>query len=345
MDSSQPRNILIIRFSSLGDVVLTTAVLPNLKAKWPNSRVTFATKSAFLPVFERNPHVDEVLTFDEAEKPFSQLSATVRERHWDIVIDLHRNPRSWFLRLVSGGECTAVVEKAVAARYALLFTKRPSASLKKSVRERILDTLDIIDVPVVSQETQLFPADPAPILQAWGASMNDRLIGVAPGARHATKRWPVAKFAEAANRLGAFPNTTVVIVGDRADKAVAAEVASKLVVRHVNLAGKTTLSDLIAVTSRFSLLLTNDSGLMHIGEALKVPLVALFGPTVRAFGFGPYRATSRVAEVINLPCRPCTLHGEERCPLGHHRCMEDLDVNAVLFVASDLTESLGGAKS
>lgn len=338
MDSFQPRNILVLRFSSLGDVVLTTALLPNLRAQWPSAKITVATKMAFAPVFERNPNVDNVIVFDGPGRPFSQLAIDVRRQHWDVVIDLHANLRSWFLRLVAGGGWTTVVDKAVGPRYALLFTKRAPERLNKSVRERILATLDTIGVRVVNTETQLFPTDPTPILEAWGAPKEGTLIGLAPGARHATKRWPAARFAEAGNRLGAFPNTTVVILGDRSDMAVAAEVASQLTVPHVNLAGKTSLADLIAVTSKLSFLLTNDSGLLHIGEALKVPLVVIFGPTVRAFGFGPYRTTSRVAEVVNLHCRPCTLHGDERCPLGHHKCMEDVDVNAVLFAASALLE-------
>lgn len=318
--------------------MLTTALLPNLRAQWPNAKITVATKMAFAPVFDRNPNVDHVMVFDGPGRPFSQLAIDVRRQHWDVVVDLHANVRSWFLRLVAGGGWTVVVDKVVGPRYALLFTKRTPERLNKSVRERILATLEAIDVPLVSTETQLFSADPKPILETWGAPKDGQLIGIAPGARHATKRWPAARFAEAANRLGAIPNTTVLILGDRSDKAVAAEVASQLTVPHVNLAGKTSLSDLIAVTSKLSFLLTNDSGLLHIGEALKVPLVAIFGPTVRAFGFGPYRATSRVAEVVNLHCRPCTLHGDERCPLGHHKCMEDVDVNAVLFAASDLLE-------
>ena len=342
MDSFEPRNVLVLRFSSLGDVVLTTAIFPNLRKRWPHAKIAVATKAAFAPVFDGNPNVDEVFQLDGPGRTFSQLVLDLRRRHWDVVIDLHANLRTWIIRFVAGGGWTVVVDKANGPRYALLFTRHVSKRLNRSVRERILDTLKGIDVPLVSAETQLFPADPRPILEAWGAKATGRLIGIAPGARHATKRWPAAKFAEAANRLGAFPDTTVVILGDQSDKDVAADVASKLVVQHVNLAGKTSLPDLIAVTSRLKFLLTNDSALLHIGEAVKIPLLAVFGPTVRAFGFGPYRESSRVAEVVNLHCRPCTLHGDERCPLGHHKCMEDIDVNAVLYSCSDVIESVGG---
>lgn len=334
MPDLDAKKILVIRLSSLGDVVLSTALFPNLKARWPMARVTVATKSAFAPVFRGNPNVHEVVSFDGDGHPFSDLASRIKRETWDVVIDLHANPRSWFLRLVAGGNWTVVVDKAMAGRYLLLLTKRPSASLRRSVRERILDCLDDIGVPTVSTETQLFADDAAPLLARHGIPEGRTLIGVAPGARHATKRWPAERFAEAANRLCEGREATVVLLGDASDAAAGEAVRQGLAAPCVDLVGKTTLPELISITSRLSLLLTNDSGLMHIGEALKIPLVAIFGPTVRALGFGPYRPTSRVVE-STIGCRPCTLHGDERCPLGHHRCMLDLDVDSVVRAARE----------
>lgn len=331
-----PAKILVVRLSSLGDVVLTTALFPNLKAHWPESEITVLTRAVFAPVFERNPHIGHVRVYAPEKQSFSQLVNEIRSEKFDVVIDLHGNPRSWFLRLLAGAPTTVVVEKATWARYKLVLFKKTSPVLDRSVRERILDCLAPLDVPVVKTDTELYPPPPAPVLESLGLPTGRRLIGIAPGARHNTKRWPAARFAEAAARLAALPDSLVVLLGDKNDRGVAEEVASRLSVPSKNLAGWTSLRELIAVTSQLSLLLTNDSALLHIGEACRVPVVALFGPTVRPFGFAPYRATSRVAEVGNLGCRPCTLHGGERCPLKHHRCMEDLDVNAVLFVASEL---------
>jgi heptosyltransferase-2 len=195
-----------------------------------------------------------------------------------------------------------------------------------------------LEVPVVSEETQLFPVNGDAVLKTFSIPIGSKLMGIAPGAKHNTKRWSPERFAEAANRLGAFPNSMILILGDKADQAVADHVSRLIKVSYKNLTGWTSLEELMAVVSRLSFLLTNDSGLLHIGEALRIPLVAIFGPTVRSFGFGPYRKSSRVAEVINLPCRPCTLHGDERCPLTHHHCMVDVDLDAVLFAASDLLE-------
>jgi heptosyltransferase-2 len=334
------KRILVIRFSSLGDVILTTALFPNLKAYYPDSEVTVLTKSAYAPIFNGNPSVDRVLPFNAEAETFSDLARQVREQNFDMIIDLHGNLRSWFLRFVAGPPLSITVDKATLSRWALLFFKISTNELKKSVRERILEVLTRLAIPIINTETQLFPSHLNEVISKFDLPQNQSLIGIAPGAKHATKRWPVERFAEAANRLGAFPNTTVILLGDESDRPVGEQVAAKLVVNHRNLIGKTSLPELTAVVSRLSFLLTNDSGILHMAEALKIPLVSIFGPTVRAFGFAPYRSSSRVVEVSQLKCRPCTLHGDEVCPLKHHNCMKDVDVSAVMLAASSLLTHL-----
>lgn len=328
--------ILVIRFSSLGDIVLTTALFPNLKARWPDADVTVLTKAPFVSVFDNNPHVDHVRMFDPARQSFTQLANEIRQEKYDIVIDLHGNLRSWTVRLFAGAPVTVVVNKATLARYQVVYLKRVPEVLRRSVRERILDCLKPLDVPLISTETQLFPKPARTLLEAHGIPAGVKLIGIAPGAKHKTKRWIPIRFAEAANRLGEIPNSMVVLLGDKSDRPVAEAISSQIKVPVKNLVGWTSLAELMGIVSHLSVLLTNDSALMHIGEALKIPLVAVFGPTVRPLGFAPYRDTSRVAEVINLSCRPCTFHGDEKCPLGHHKCMNDIETDAVLFAASDL---------
>lgn len=333
--------VLVIRFSSLGDAVLTTAIFPNLRARWPDADITVLTKPPYIPVFDRNPSIDHIRIFDPKRQTFSQLANEIRAEKYDVLVDLHGNPRSWMIRLYARAPLTVVVDKATIARYIMVYLKRTLPSLRKSVRERILDCLKPLNAPVVSQETQLFPRSMSELFAAHGVDTSKHLIGIAPGAKHDTKRWSPRRFAESANRLGAFPNSQVVILGDKSDRTVSEEVSKLVKTPCVNLTGWTSLEETIAIVSKLTLLLTNDSGLMHVAEAMKVPVVAIFGPTVRAFGFAPYRQTSRVAEVVNLACRPCTLHGDERCPLGHHRCMEDVDENAVLLTASSILEKLG----
>jgi heptosyltransferase-2 len=332
-----PNKILVIRFSSLGDVVLTTAIYPNLKLKWPETELTVLTKAPYAPVFANNPHVNHVQIYDSHIQSFSELAAEIKKEKFDVIIDLQGNFRSWWIRFLSGAPLTVVVRKNMWARYFLLYFKRSLASLQKSFRERVLDTLAALDVPIKNTETELFVKNNDSLLSTYGILPTLKLIGIAPGAKHKTKMWGVDKFTEAANRLAAGGGAQIIILGDKSDRPVCDEIAKNITVPYVNLAGWTNLEDLSFVVSKLNFLLTNDSGLMHMGEAHKIPLVALFGPTVRSFGFAPYRTTSRVAEV-ELPCRPCTLHGSEKCPLSHHMCMTELDVNAVLFVASALLD-------
>lgn len=334
-DISVPTKILVIRFSSLGDVVLTTVIFPNVKAKWPHAHVTMVTKRAFAPVFDGNPDVDRVIGFDPGRESFGALISGLRKEAFDVVIDLHGNLRSWTVRLLTNGAKTVVVDKAGWARRALVWFKRRSATLDRSVRERHLDVLKALDVSLVSVDTRLYPRDVRAASAAAGLGAGERRIGVAPGARHATKRWPAAHFADAANRLAGESGATVVLVGDKSDEAASREAASALQVPFHDLTGRTSLGELVAIVSTFDLLITNDSGILHVGEALGIPTVALFGPTVRDFGFAPYRPSSRAVEK-DLPCRPCSIHGDARCPLGHHRCMRDLDVDAVVGAAREI---------
>lgn len=333
------KKILVIRFSSLGDAILTTAIFPSLKAYASEGEVVVLTKSGLVPVYQNNPSIDRVLGFDPKTETFNELSQRIKQEHFDMIVDLHGNIRSWFLRVVAGPPLAITVKKATWARWILMLFKRTPKILERSVRDRILEILPRLAIPVVNTETQLFPA-PVDVFSKFDLPSGESLIGIAPGAKHNTKRWPIEKFAEAANRLGAFPKTTVVLLGDKSDQAVGEKIAPRLVVNHRNLIGQTDLSELMNVVSKLSFLLTNDSGILHMGEAFKIPLVSIFGPTVRPFGFAPYRSSSRVVEVVNLKCRPCTLHGDEVCPLGHHLCMNDVDVSAVMFAASDLLKHL-----
>jgi heptosyltransferase II len=321
-------NILVIRFSSLGDVVLATALLPNLKAKWPEAKLSFLTKRSFTSLLEGNPAVDEIIPLDLDDGGFFDLVKEIRRRRFDLIIDLQGNIRSWFIRLVSGPPTTLTVQKANWARRQLVLIKKMSPLLKESVKDRILHCADLLEVPQLNTETQLY-AKNAESLGAKFSIPKGKLLGVAAGAKHKTKRWPAAKFAETANRLAARMGAAVILLGDKSDMSVAQEVSKGLLVPFVNLAGQTDLSEMIGISSQLSLLLTNDSGLMHVGEAIKIPLVAVFGPTVQAFGFAPYRSTSKVVEKLDLNCRPCSLHGDESCPLGHHKCMVDITSSEV----------------
>lgn len=336
--NSKRKKILVIRFSSLGDVVLTTGIYPNIKAQWPDCEISVLTKGAFSALFDGNPCVDHVYYYDPKKQPFSQLTKEIRQEAFDIIIDLHSNIRSWFIRFISGAPITMPIQKMVWERRKLVWFKRTAPALQKSFRERVLECLEHLEVPVTHTETQLFPNRDPRFLDSLSLPESGTLIGMAPGARHKTKQWTPEGFAEVANRFGKKENTMILLLGGKEDQEVARDVSKRLVVPYHDLTGWTSIPELTALMAKLDVLLTNDSGLLHMGEALNIPVVTLFGPTVRGFGFAPYRPTSVVIEVNDLPCRPCTLHGDEKCPVRHHLCMKNIDVEAVYSAMQTLLD-------
>jgi heptosyltransferase-2 len=145
---------------------------------------------------------------------------------------------------------------------------------------------------------------------------------MAPGAAHATKRWPAEYWIELARRI--TPTGADVAVLGGPDDAEPARRITALAGAHVsNLAGALNLQETGAVIRRAEVLISGDTGVMHMATGVGTPVVALFGPTVRQFGFSPYRSPSGIVE-LDLGCRPCSAHGSARCPLGHHRCMKQM---------------------
>jgi heptosyltransferase-2 len=171
-----------------------------------------------------------------------------------------------------------------------------------------------------------------------GDGVRRRWLAVAPGARWATKRWPPESFAAAARRVAERHDLDVILLGSPEDAPISRalkEMLREAGVAVLDLTGRLGLRESAAVLSRASLLLSNDSGLMHVASALRVPTVAVFGSTAPQLGFAPYRAPAHVIGVQGLPCRPCTHMGRPACPLGHFRCMREVDPERAVRAAGE----------
>jgi heptosyltransferase-2 len=166
------------------------------------------------------------------------------------------------------------------------------------------------------------------------------LLALAPGAHWPTKRWPVERFAAVAQELAHTQGGAVIILGGTDDVPLARELCYRLSVPVLNSTGALSLMQTAALLQQCRLLLSNDSGLMHMATALKVPVVAVFGPTVQEFGFYPFQARAQVVSTA-LACRPCSTKGSARCPRGHHHCMQQVTSAQVLSVAQRLWEDQG----
>lgn len=333
--------ILVIRLSSLGDVVLTVPVFKTIKDAMEDSHVTVLVKSRYADVLSGHPGVDRVWNYEN--RTLLGWIAEIRRSRFDKIIDLHDNLRSNILSLCGKAGQTIRYEKSSWARRQLVMTKKSDPDLRRDVLSRYLvaagSSLSGADVDVPFLAT----GDGEPLPEWITRSLADGpVIGLAPGAKHRTKRWLPERFAVAGNRLAARYGAKVVLFGGEEDVVPAQDVMKDLTVPAVSLVGKTSLRDLMRVIRRCVLFLTNDSGLMHIAAGLGVPTVAVFGPTVREFGFFPIGRSAVVQhgeDHDRLYCRPCSLHGTERCPEGHFRCMRELGVDRVCESAEHLLKS------
>jgi heptosyltransferase-2 len=320
------RNILLIRFSSIGDILLTTPLIRALRQRHPAAAIAVLTKEPFVPLLADNPRLTEVIGFRTGE-PLDRLAAGLRARAFTHVLDLHGSLRSRALRyLVRGPEWHGYRNHRV-AREILIRYKRNVYPRDVPVPERYFDAARTLDVRPDGEAPEFFLArqshdDAAAWLLDSGLPADRPLVALAPGAAHNTKRWPVEYWQDLATRLVAA-GFAVVTVGGPDDTAAATAVARAAGPAGASAAGRFGLQGTGALLSRCRGLVSGDTGVMHMATGVGTPVVALFGPTVRPFGFFPYSRKAIVLE-RDLDCRPCTAHGSERCPLGHHRCLRDI---------------------
>jgi heptosyltransferase-2 len=320
-----PPNILLVRFSSIGDILLMTPLMRALRQRHPDARISVVTKSEFVPLLAHNPRLTEVIGWS-VETPLVSLGRRLRAAGYSHQLDLHGSLRSRALRWYAGGTWTTYPKHRL-ARTALIRTKRDLYRDRRPVAERYFDAARHLDV--VSDQGSLELFLPRPALDAAGDFLSERalgperqLIAVAPGAAHFTKRWPTHHWTALVGRLVRNGNDVVVVGGPR-DRVVAESVAAAGGSHAASAAGVFDLPGTGALLKRARALIAADSGVMHLATAVGTPVVALFGPTVEAFGFFPYHAKATVLQ-RDLPCRPCSSHGGPTCPLRHHRCMQDL---------------------
>lgn len=324
-------NILLVRFSAIGDIVLTTPLIRALRARHPAASITYLTRAEFLPLLAYNPHLTEVVGWERAT-PLAALARRLADRGFTHRLDLHRSLRSRALRWHLGGRWTSYPKHRV-ARAALIRLKQDLYRDRRPVAERYFDAARALDVtpdggPPECFLSQAQTREAERFLQERSVGVARQLLALAPGAAHRTKRWPVHHWTNLAHRLIDLGND-LVVVGGPDDAPLAEALAAALHGRAASAAGTFDLGGTAALLKRARALIGGDTGVMHLATAVGTPVVALFGPTVEAFGFFPYRAKATVLQK-DLPCRPCSAHGSDECPLRHHRCLQDLMPEEVL---------------
>ncbi len=305
---ASPR-ILIVRFSSLGDVILTTPLLSAIAERYPGATVTFVTRDSYAPLLETNPHVAEVIGWPR-HGSIAALVGVLRERDFELGLDLQRSWRSWRLRHSIRTSWFASPKGRLVRLRRIWLGWHPRKV--RTVVDRYFAAARTLDLQSDSHSPGVYPT--AEEKKAAAALVPEGFVALAPGASRPSKRWPARYWRTLADRLLAR-GYTVVAVGSAEERPL---LSGNGVIEAYGLPLRTAA----AVLERAQVVVSNDSGTLHLATAVKRPVVALFGPTAAA-DFLPPHAAVRPLERF-LPCRPCSSFGSSHCPLGHHRCMIEI---------------------
>ena len=342
--SDEESKALFLRFSSLGDVILTLPAVRCFKAAFPRARVTYLSKSVFAPLFAGNPDIDRFVGLEglPGEGSLSGLVRFCRRERYDLVVDLHRNLRGRLASLFTPAPVKLAVRKGSLERrlWAMGWMRGRMGSPKKHVVERYLDTLDplvigrgdsIPRITVTGEDRGRAEA----LLRAQGVREPAKTAVILPGARWPNKCWSVTGFAALGRWLRSELDLEVVLAGDEWDREQVEKVKRNLSFEAADLCGRTGLRDLAGLLSLARVVVGNDSGPGHLAAAVGAPVVAIFGPTSEAFGFAPRGERVRVVS-RELDCRPCSVHGGRRCPRGRRSCLDDIAPGAVMEAVKEV---------
>jgi ADP-heptose:LPS heptosyltransferase len=318
MPSAEPMKFLVLRFSSIGDIVLTTPVLRGLKQQVPGAEVHVATKPQYRFLFDHNPYVDRIFELGDS---LPGLAAELKAERYDAVIDLHHNLRTRRLGWAMGPVPTYRFNKLNREKW-LFVNLKINRLPNRHIVDRYLETVAPFGVKDDGGGLDYFlpPTDEVP-LDTLPETHRRGYLAFAIGGQHETKKLPVERMIELCRVLG----RPVVLLGGPEDAAngerITEAVSSGLV---FNGCGRFSFNQSASLVRQAERVYTHDTGLMHVAAAFGKPVVSIWGNTVPAFGMYPYRTKFEVWEVNGLPCRPCSKIGHAKCPQGHFRCMKEI---------------------
>ena len=321
----RPSATLVIQTAFLGDVVLTIPLLQALAER--HGPVDVVTTPAAASLIETHPSVRRVVRWDKHGKGDNapgawRLGRQLRAEGYARVYLPHRSFRSAVIAKLTGApERIGFADAPMVSR--LLYTTTVPRDTTKHESARLLALLGDA-VAGGDWRMALTAADEAKAAEWLRANgVSGRFVVMAPGSIWGTKRWPY--YPELTTSL----DRQVVVIGGKEDAALGEAIVAAAPGRARSAVGELSLRESAALIKRAAALVTNDSAPLHLATAVGTPILAIFGPTVPAFGYGPIRPGDRVAEITTLDCRPCSSHGPQVCPLGHHRCMKDQSAESI----------------
>lgn len=320
------KKYLIIRFSSIGDIVLTTPIIRCLKEQ-TKAEIHFVTKKPFSEILTTNPNVDKVYTI---EKEITEISAALKAEQYDFVIDLHNNLRSVRLKKLLK-QPSAAFPKLNPQKF-ILTNFKWNVMPDVHIVDRYFEAVKKLNVTNDLQGLDYFvPKKDEVKLSEY--KIPDEFIAFSIGAKFATKRLPNDKIIEIVKQL----NHPVVLLGGADDEENASEILQKCSVA-ISLVGKLNLNQSASVIQQAKKVITHDTGLMHIAAAFQKPIISIWGNTVPALGMYPYLPSNpELSEIheVDTKCRPCSKIGYQKCPKQHFRCMKNQNTAAIAASANE----------
>jgi ADP-heptose:LPS heptosyltransferase len=326
--------VLILRFSSIGDIVLTTPVVRTLKTQLAGVEVHYATKLAYASILQENPYVDKIHALGDS---LNALVKELRKERFDVVIDLHNNLRTRIIKTRLGVKSHSF-NKLNWQKW-LLTTFKINKLPNVHIVDRYMETLKSLGVEMDTLGLDYFIPEKDEMPLDWlPKSHQGGFAAFVVGAKFGTKRLPINRMIELCDRI----NKPVVLLGGKEDMEFGEEIESFFKktesgssfedgldqlgkrTQIFNAVGKCNLNQSASLLKQANWVFTHDTGLMHIAAAFKKPIFSIWGNTIPEFGMYPYRTKFTVFENKKLNCRPCSKIGYNQCPKGHFKCMNDL---------------------
>lgn len=320
---------LIIRFSSIGDIVLTTPVVRCLKKQLPDSEIHFLTKESFGTIVENNPYIDKVHLLAHS---WETVVHELKQENYDCIIDLHHNLRTLRLKKDLGIKSFPFnklnIQKWIYTN--LKWNMMPDVHIV----DRYMKTVESFEIKNDGEGLDYFIPGKDEVKQSdIPVSHHLGYIGLVIGAAHNTKKLPVEKLKELCSKI----DHPIILLGGKEDNEIAKQIATEDPIKIYNACGKFNLNESADLVRKSKLIITHDTGLMHIAAAFKKKIISVWGNTVPEFGMYPYYGKFQISnskfQITGLRCRPCSKIGYAKCPRGHFKCMRQLSMDAVVETA------------
>ncbi|NLK62641.1 MAG: lipopolysaccharide heptosyltransferase II [Fusobacteria bacterium] len=329
--------ILIIHTAFIGDIILSTPFIKKIKSTYKDAKIDYLTTPLGAEILKNNPLLDKIIVYDKKNKDrgiigFFRVVNKLRKEKYNTTYILHRYLRSTLIGFFSNIKNRVGYNLATGK---ILLNKKVIYNKDAHEVDRILAFVD--NALFTEKKIELYPGitEVDSIDEIFNKNQilkSNKIVVIAPGSKWKTKMWPIERYNELIKSITEHQKETkIIVIGGKDEEKLD-------IVKHkniINLVGKTSLLETAEIIKRSDVIVTNDSSPIHIASAFDTYIIAIFGATVKELGFYPWSKNSIVVENKNINCRPCGLHGGNRCKYGHFRCMMDISVEKVYKIVEN----------